>query len=72
MGFPGGADGKEPTCQLRKHQRLSLIPGWRRSPGEGHGSPPQYSWLENHGQRAMGLAGYSPWGRKVLDTTVVT
>ena len=25
----------------------SLIPGWKRSPGEGHGSPLQYSYLEN-------------------------
>ena len=26
---------------------LGLIPGWGRSPGEGNGSPLQYSWLEN-------------------------
>ena len=25
----------------------SLIPGWGRSPGEGHGNPLQYSCLEN-------------------------
>ena len=25
----------------------SLIPGLGRSPGEGHGNPPQYSCLEN-------------------------
>ena len=37
-------------------------------PGEGNGNPLQYSCLENlHGQRC--LAGYSPWGRKELDTT---
>ncbi|CAM9328695.1 unnamed protein product, partial [Rangifer tarandus platyrhynchus] len=24
-----------------------LIPGWRRSPGEGNGNPLQYSCLEN-------------------------
>ena len=24
-----------------------LIPGWRRSPGEGHGNPLQYFCLEN-------------------------
>ena len=47
------------------------IPGSGRSSGEGNGNPPQYSCLENpHGQRS--LAGYSPWGRKVLDTTKVT
>ena len=45
----------------------SLIPGLGKSPGGGHGNPLQYSSLENpHGQRS--LAGYSPWGGKVLDT----
>ena len=41
--------------------------GWGRSPGEGHGSPFQYSCLENlHGQRS--LEGCSPRGRKESDT----
>ena len=45
-----------------------LIAGSGRSPGEGNGNPLQYSYLENpHGQRS--LAGYSPWGRKMLDMT---
>ena len=49
----------------------SLIPGSGRSPGGGHGNPPQFSGLENpHGQRS--LADYSPWGRKQLDTTEAT
>ena len=26
---------------------VDLIPGSRRSPGEGNGTPLQYSWLEN-------------------------
>ena len=47
---------------------VDSIPGWRRSPGEGHGNPLKYSCLENpHWQRS--LAGYSPWGSKELDTT---
>ena len=38
---------------------VGLIPGSGRSPGGGHGSPFQYSCLENpHGQ--MSLEGYSP------------
>ena len=42
----------------------SLIPGLRRSPGWGHGSPFQYSCLENpHGEKS--LVGYSPWGHRV-------
>ena len=44
------------------------ILGWGRSPGEEHGNPFQYSFLENsHGQKS--LVGYSPWGLKELDTT---
>ena len=65
LGFPGGSDGKEPACNGGD---LGLIPGLGRSPGGGHGSPFQYSWLENpHGQRS--LVGYSPWGYKESDTT---
>ena len=45
-----------------------MIPGSGRSSGEGKGNPLQYSCLENpQGQRS--LVGYSPWGRKELDTT---
>ena len=50
MGFPGGANGKEPTCQCRRYKRLRFDPWvgkipWRRAwqptpvflPGESHG-----------------------------------
>ena len=43
-GFPGGSDSKESACNAGD---LDSIPGLGRSPGEGHGSPPQYSCLEN-------------------------
>ena len=44
------------------------ISGSGRSPGGEHGSPLQYSCLENpRGQRS--LEGYSPWGCKDADTT---
>ena len=60
LGFPGGSDGKESTCNVGD---LGSIPGLGRSPGDGKGYPLQYSCLENpHGQR--NLAGYSPWGHK--------
>ena len=26
MGFPGGASGKEPVCQCRRHKRLGFDP----------------------------------------------
>ena len=64
MGFPGGAGSKGFTCHCKRHgfdSWVRKIP-WRRK------------WLptsvflpgESHGQRS--LAGYSPWGRKELDT----
>ena len=56
LGFPGGSDGKESTCNARD---LDLIPGLGRSPQGRHGNPLQYPCLENpHGQKS--LAGYSP------------
>ena len=32
---------------------VGLIPGSGRSPGGGHGNPPQYSWLENSMDRGV-------------------
>ena len=42
MGFPGGS-GKESACNAEDPGSVS---GLRRSPGEGHGNPLQYSCLE--------------------------
>ena len=44
VGLPGGSNGKESACNVGD---LGLIPGSGRSPGEGNGSPLQYSCLEN-------------------------
>ena len=44
---------------------LSLIPGSGRSPGEGNGSPLQYSCLENPTD-----GGYSPWNFPDQNTVV--
>ena len=44
MGFSGGSDGKESTCDAGD---LGLIPGLGRSSGEGNSYPLQYSGLEN-------------------------
>ena len=52
-GFPGGSDGKESACDM---EDLSSIPGLKRSPGEGHGNPLQYSCLENPMDRGAWLA----------------
>ena len=60
--------GKESACNSGAAGDMGSISGWVRSPGEGHGNPHQYSWLENpHGQRS--LEGYSPWGHRESDTT---
>ena len=42
MGFPDGSDGKISACNVRD---VGLIPGSRRSPGEGNGNLLQYSCL---------------------------
>ena len=39
--------GTESACQSRGTRDTASIPGWGRSPGEGNGSPLQYSRLEN-------------------------
>ena len=44
MNFPGGSDGKASAYNAGD---LGLIPGLGRPPGEGNGSPLQYSCLEN-------------------------
>ena len=44
VGFPGGSDGKESTCNVGEP---GLIPGLGRSPGESSSNPLQYSCLEN-------------------------
>ena len=36
LGFPGGSDGKESTCNAGD---LGSVPGWGRSFGEGYGNP---------------------------------
>ena len=47
LGFPGGASGKEPTCNAGDIRDAISIPGSGKSSGGGHGNPLQYSWLEN-------------------------
>ena len=68
LGFPGGANGKDPPCQCRRNKRcrfdpwVGKIPWSRATPGFLPG--------ESHGQRS--LAGYGPWDEKESDTTEVT
>ena len=50
QGFAGGSDGRESVC---KAGDPGSIPGSGRSPGEGNGSPLQYSCLENSMDRGV-------------------
>ena len=67
-GFPGGASGKEPVCQCRRHKRhgfnswVGKIP-WRRV----WQHTPIFLPGESYGQRS--LASYSPQGSKESDKT---
>ena len=44
MDFPGGSDGKASAYNA---EDPGSIPGLGRPPGEGNGTPLQYSCLEN-------------------------
>ena len=52
VGFPGGSDGEESTCNAG-----ALVPSCvRKIPGEGHGNPLLYSCLENPMDRKVSWA----------------
>ena len=68
LGFPGGANGKESTCQCRSARDKGSIPGLGRSLGEGNSYPLQYSCLGDPVDTGAWWV-YSPWGRKEPDMT---
>ena len=70
MGFPGGSVDKESTCNAGDRGNTGSIHRSGRSPGEGHGNPLQYSYLEIPMDR--GTWGYSSQGCKESDTTELT
>ena len=60
---PGGASGKEPTCQCRRRERHIFNPRVRKIPWRRKWQPSPVSLLgESHGQRS--LEGNSLWGCK--------
>ena len=68
MGFPGGANGKEPTCQCRRQKRCRFAPWVGKIPWRRSWQPtPVFLPGESQGQRS--LEGYSPWGHKESDMT---
>ena len=67
----GDTRSKEAVCQCRRRKRLRFDPWVRRIPWSRKWQPTLVFLSEKScGQRS--LAGYSPWGRKELDTTEVT
>ena len=59
LGFPGGASGKEPTCQCRRHKRCRFDPWVRKIPWRRAWQPtPVFLPGESYGQRSLGV--YSP------------
>ena len=68
LGFPGGARGKEPPSQRRRHKRHGFDPWVRRIPWKrAWQNTPVFLPGESPGQR--GLAGCGPWGHTELDMT---
>ena len=63
MGFPGDPDSKESACNAGDTGSIPEKISWRRR----WQPTPVLLPGESHGQRS--LVGYSPWGRKELDTT---
>ena len=47
LGLPWWLSGKESACNTGDLRDPGSIPGLGRSPGGGHGTPLQYSCLEN-------------------------
>ena len=71
MGFLGGASGKEPNCQCRKHNEI-WVPSrvWKMPWRRAWQPTPVFFPAEFHEQRS--LVGCSPSDHKELDTTEVT
>ena len=62
---------KNPPAHAGDIRDAGSIPGLGRSPGGGHGSPFQFSCLENPMDKRS-LVGYSAQGHRESDTTEVT
>ena len=68
LGFPGGASGKESTCQFRRLKRRGINPLGQEDPlEEGMATQSRILAGEAHGLRSLG--GYSPQGCKEQDLT---
>ena len=71
LGLPGGASGKEPACQYRRHKRCGFDP-WVRKILRRRAWLPSPVFLPGESRGQKSLVGSSPQGRKELDTTKMT
>ena len=63
-GFPGGASGKEPASQCKRHKRRGFDPWVGKIPRRRAWQPtPVFLPGESHGPRS--LVGYSPGSQRV-------
>ena len=70
-GFPGGSGVKNPPANTGDPRDAGSVPGLGRSPWRRKWQPtPIFLPGKSQGQRS--LAGYSPRGRKQLDTSECT
>ena len=61
--FPGGASGKEPVCQCRRHKKCRFNPWVEKIPWRKAWQPtPVFFPGESHEQRSP--MGYGPQGHK--------
>ena len=75
LGFPDGLAGKESACNAGDVGNVGVIPGSKRSPGEGHSNSLQYSCLENPMDRGAWWAtvqGFTKSQTCLIDTHVHT
>ena len=64
VGFPGGSDGKESTCNVR----TTSSPWFRKIPWRREWQPTAV-FLPGEAHEQRSLVGYSPCGRMMLDRT---
>ena len=69
--FPGGASGKEPACQCRRHKRHGFDSFVGKIPLE-EGMATHCSVLAWRTPWTESLVDYGPWGHKESDTMEVT
>ena len=63
------ASGKESACQCRSRRRQGLDPWVGKIPWRRKWQPTPVFFLPEKSHAHRSLEGYSPWGRKELDTT---